>query len=189
MDLSPIILALSSAVDAASPAQGEAASGGLPQLDLSNWPSQLFWLAVFFGGLYFLMASYFLPRIGATIEERRDRIADDLDQAAESKSRAEDAEKSYAKALADATAKAQALAAETRAKLAGEIAEMSAEASIKADEAFAEAEARIASMKADASKKVREAAVETARAVVAALIDETPTTEAAAAAMARQANA
>lgn len=161
----------------------EGGSAGLPQFDPSSWPSQLFWLALLFGVLYWLMSTYFLPRIGATIEERRDRIADDLDQAAESKQQAEDAEKAYAKALADATAKAQAIAADTRAKLAEEIAELSAEADAKANATLAEAEARIAAMKADASKKVREAAMETARAVVAALIDETPTSEAVAAAM------
>lgn len=184
-----IILFLALAANEVTPAGEDHSSGGLPQLDLSNWPSQLFWLAIFFGALYWLMASYFLPRIGAMIEERRDRIADDLDQAAESKQQAEGAEKAYAKALADATAKAQAIAAETRARLAGEIAEMSAEAEAKADEALAAAEARIAAMKTDASKKVREAAAETARAVVAALIDETPTAEAVAAAMARQTHA
>jgi F-type H+-transporting ATPase subunit b len=164
-------------------AHAESEGAGLPQFDPSSWPSQLFWLFVFFGGLYLLMAKYFLPRIGATIEERRDRIADDLDKASELKKDADAAEKAYAKALADATAKAQAIAAETRAKLAGEIAEMSAEADAKAAQAVAAAEARIAAMKTDASKKVREAAIETARAVVAILIDETPTTEAATAAL------
>ena len=47
----------------------------MPQLDISAWPSQLFWLALTFGALYWLMATYFLPRLGATLEERRDRIA------------------------------------------------------------------------------------------------------------------
>ncbi|MEX0645816.1 MAG: hypothetical protein WD076_10925, partial [Parvularculaceae bacterium] len=75
MEIPPIIMALSGAVEAAAEAHGESASGGLPQLDLSTWPSQLFWLAIFFSGLYWLMASYFLPRIGGTIEDRRDRIA------------------------------------------------------------------------------------------------------------------
>lgn len=182
MDFLPILLSAAAEV-AAHAAEADAASGGLPQLDMSTWPSQLFWLAVFFGGLYLLMANYFLPRIGATIEERRDRIADDLDQAAEFRSKAETAETSYKQALADATAKAQALAADTRAKINTEIAAQAAAADKKAAEGIAQAEERINAMKTDASRKVREAAIETTRAIVAALIDETPTAEAVAAAM------
>ncbi|NWG71986.1 MAG: F0F1 ATP synthase subunit B' [Parvularculaceae bacterium] len=162
-------------------AHGEGSAGGLPQLDLSTWPSQLFWLAVFFGALYVAMSAYFLPRIGRTIEERRDRIASDLDKAAEQRAKAEAAEKAYEQALADATARAQAIAADTRGKLNAEIAELSAAADREAGEALARAEARIAAMKQDASRKVREAAVDTSVAIVAALIGETPTRDAAAA--------
>jgi len=167
---------------AAQAAGGEAASGGLPQLDMSNWPGQLFWLFVFFGLLYALMTAYFLPRIGAAIEERRDRIADDLDQAAEQRKKAEAAEKAYDRALADASAKAQAIAGETRAKLNAEIAQLAADADRISTKALADAEARIAEMRADASKKVKEAAIDAARTIVSTLIDETPTAETAAAA-------
>lgn len=167
----------------AAEAHGEAEAAGLPQFDPSSWPSQLFWLAIFFGVLYWLMAGYFLPRIGGTIEERGDRIADDLDQAAEFRQQAEEAEKAYNQALADATAKAQAIAAETREALSVEIAEIAAEANASSAENLAKAEAQIAAMKTEASKKVREAAIETTRAVIAALIGETPTAETVADAM------
>lgn len=175
-------LALSLA-SAAQEAGAHAQSAGLPQFDAASWPSQLFWLAIFFGLLYWLMAGYFLPRIGATIESRRDRIALDLDKAAEFRQQADEAEKAYARALADATARAQAIAAETRAAIGAEIAELTAEADREAEEAIARAEARIAAMKTDAAEKVREAAAETARAIVAELIDETPTPDSVAAAM------
>lgn len=176
--MNPIAL-LTAAEEAA--AHGETAASGLPQFDPSSWPSQLFWLALFFGALYAVMSGYFLPRIGRTIEERRDRIASDLDKAAEERAKAEAAEKAYNQALADATARAQGIAADTRAKLNAEIAELSAAADREAAEGLAKSEARIVAMKQDASKKVREAAVDTSLAIVAALIDETPTRDAAAA--------
>lgn len=181
--MSFLAIAMAAAAETAAEAHGESGGAGLPQFDPSSWPSQLFWLAIFFGLLYWLMSTVFLPKIGGTIEERRDRIADDLDQAADFRQQAEDAEKAYNAALADATAKAQAIAAETRDELGAEIAEISADAEAKAAAGVAAAEARIADMKADAAAKVREAAIETSRAVVNALIDETPTAEAAAAAM------
>lgn len=171
------------AAELAAEAHGEAEAAGLPQFDPSSWPSQIFWLAIFFGVLHWAMAGYFLPRVGGTIEERRDRIADDLDQAAEFKQQAEEAEKAYNQALADASAKAQAIAAETREALAAEIAELAADADAKSAAGLADAEQRIMAMKAEASKTVREAAIETTRAVISALIDESPTPETIAAAM------
>ena len=159
-------------------AHEEAASAGLPQLDPSSWPSQLFWLALTFGVLYWLMAGKFLPSLGGAIEERRDRLADDLDQASEFKRQAEDAEAAYNKALADARAKAQSIAADTRSEMDEEIAGLQAETETALEQQLSAAEARIAAMKSDAAAKVREAASDTTRAVVEALIDEAPTDEA-----------
>lgn len=163
---------------AAADAHGEAAAGTLPQLDLTWWPSQLFWLAVTFGILYFAMAGRFLPAIGGAIEGRRDRIADDLDQASDFKRQAEAAEEAYNQALSDAKAKAQGIAADTREKVDAEIAELQSETAASVEKQIAAAEARIAEMKADAASKVREAAGETASAIVEALIDEAPTGDA-----------
>ncbi len=171
-------------------AAGEAAEGGsLPQMDVSTFPSQIFWLAVTFGALYLIMSRMVLPRVGAAIEERRDRIADDLDRAAESKRLAEEAEAAYNRALADARAKSQAIAAETREEVNAEIATLqkSAEQSLAAR--AAEAEAKIAAMKGAAAAKVREAAADTTRAIVETLIQETPAETAVEAAIAKAAGA
>lgn len=187
--MSVLMMLASAAAEPAAAAHEAASSAGLPQMDASTYPSQIFWLIVTFGLLYAILSSLVLPRIGGTLEERRDRIADDLDQAAEARQQAEQAEKAYNQALADATAKARAIAADTRSQIDAEIAEMAAEAEKESAASIEAAEARIAAMKADASKKVREAAIETTRAVVAALIDETPTPETVAAALPAGVNA
>ena len=171
--------AAAAAGEAAAEHGAEASSAGLPQLDMTWWPSQLFWLALTFGLLYWLMAGRFLPAIGGAIEERRDRIADDLDQASEFKRQAEDAEKAYDRALADAKAKAQAIAADTRAKVDEEIAALKSETDGAVDSQINAAEARINEMKNAAAAKVREAAASVAGALVETLIDEAPTAEAA----------
>ncbi|MHA7873698.1 MAG: F0F1 ATP synthase subunit B family protein [Hyphococcus sp.] len=179
-----ILAIVSAAAETAADAAHSEASAGLPQLDPTWWPSQLFWLVLTFGVLYWLMAGRFLPAIGGAIEERRDRIADDLDQAGEFKRQAEEAEAAYNKALADAKAKAQGIAADTRAQMDEEIAKMQAETDEAVDRQIAAAEERIAEMKTAAAVKVQEAAAETARAIVETLIDEAPTTEAASKAVA-----
>lgn len=171
-------------------AAGEAAEGGsLPQMDVSTFPSQIFWLAVTFGALYIVLSRMVLPRVGAAIEERRDRIADDLDRAAESRRMAEEAEAAYNRSLADARARSQAIAAETRDEVNAEIAALQKEAEVALAARTADAEARIAAMKGAAAAKVREAAAETTRAIVETLIQETPAEAAVEAAIARAAGA
>ena len=61
------------------PAQAE--EGGLPQLDTSFFPSELFWLAVTFAVLYGLMAFVALPRVTQTKLNRRQVIRTALDKA------------------------------------------------------------------------------------------------------------
>lgn len=180
--IAPIVLA------AAAGAEG-AETAGLPQLDASTWPSQLFWLAITFGVLYVLMAYVFLPRIGGTIEERRDRVADDLDKAAESRRMAEEAQAQYKRSLDEARAKAQAIAAETREEVGGEVAAMRKDAEEGLADKAQAAEERIEQMKSTAAAKVREAALETTKAIIEALIRETPTDAVVGAAVAKAARA
>lgn len=71
----------------ASPAfaEGEAHEaghgGGLPQFDPTSWPSQLFWLAVFFVILYMIFGKSIIPSLGKTIETRESYIGDHLKKA------------------------------------------------------------------------------------------------------------
>jgi len=61
----------------------------MPQLEVSTFVPQLFWLAITFVVLYLLMKGIGLPRVGGAIEARRRRIDDDLARAAQLKSEAE----------------------------------------------------------------------------------------------------
>lgn len=177
--MSTLFFSIAAAAAAEAPhGAEEAASGGLPQFDPSSFPSQLFWLAVTFGFLYWIMASMVLPRLGGTIEERRDRIADDFDQAAEFKRQAEEAERGYNQSLADAKAKSQAIAAEKRAEIDAEIAKMQAEADAKDEVTLKAAETKLGELREAATVKIRDAASDTAKNIVAVLIDETPTDDA-----------
>lgn len=65
-------------------AEGEAhgsGGGGLPQFDPTSWPSQLFWLAVFFTLLYMIFGKSVIPSLGETIETRASYIADHIQKA------------------------------------------------------------------------------------------------------------
>jgi len=93
----------------------------MPQLDMSTWPPQLFWLAVTFLALYFVISRVAIPRTGGVIALRKSTIDGDLAKAKNLKDETENAVRSYETALADAKAKAQAIGLENRNKLNVEI--------------------------------------------------------------------
>ena len=93
----------------------------MPQLDMSTWPPQLFWLAVTFLALYFVISRVAIPRTGGVIALRKSTIDGDLAKAKNLKDETENAVRSYEAALADAKAKAQAINLENRNKLNVEI--------------------------------------------------------------------
>lgn len=143
--------------------------GGMPQLRFEDFAPQLIWLAITFGILYLLMSRVALPRVAQVMEARRDRIANDLDQAAQLKAETDAAIEAYEKALAEARAKAHQIAAETREALAREMDEHREKLEAELETRLKAAEARIAETKARALANVREVATEVAGAVVAKL--------------------
>ncbi len=110
------------AADAA--AHGGEAGGGFPPFEASLFASQLFWFAITFGALYFILSRFVLPKIGGVLEKRAGTIKGDLDTAAEKSAEAEHAranmERAVAKARADARAMVEAARAEVTAKLSAE---------------------------------------------------------------------
>lgn len=142
----------------------------MPQLDFSTYSPQLIWLLISFVALYLLMARIALPRIGGVLEQRRDRIAADLDEAARLKDETEEAIASYEAALAEARSRAHAIAGEARQKLSAELDEERAKAEARIAEQTEAAAARIAAMKQSALGEVSKAASTTAQAIVQSLI-------------------
>ena len=157
-----------------APAEGaahtevEAGHGGgsFPPFDSSSFPSQLLWLAITFGLFYLFLKNVVLPRVGGILEVRRDRIAQDLDQAARLKEEADAAVAAYEQELATAKAKANAIGQQAR-----DAGKDEADAKRKTVEAtlagkLAEAEAHIASIKASAMQEVGTIAEETSAAII-----------------------
>jgi len=136
----------------------------VPQLDVSTFASQIFWLILCFGTLYYLLSRKALPRVGEILEARQDRIAADLDEAQRLRVEAEAALAEYEAALAKAQAEAQALLGESQARLQAETARRQAELDARLAEQIASAEAQIAEAKRAALDELRTAAVGVAQA-------------------------
>jgi F-type H+-transporting ATPase subunit b len=153
-----------------------------PPFASETFPSQLLWLAISFGALYAFMAKLFLPRIGAAIRERKERLGKDLDDATAMQQRAAAAAAAHQHALGEARARAQVLAQAARDRSAAE-----SEAKRKALDnelaaKFAAAESQIAAGRAEAMSSVGDIARDAAGAIVERLIGRAVKAEAIAAA-------
>ena len=79
-----------------------AAETGMPQLDPKYWASQAFWLILVFTILYISIEKFYLPRIKNNLDNRENKIKDDLEDANKFKELSESRFKEYEKILDDA---------------------------------------------------------------------------------------
>ena len=78
-----------------------AAEAGMPQLDPTYWASQAFWLILVFTILYISIAKFYLPKIKNNLDNRENKIKEDLDAANKFKDLSELKFKEYEKILED----------------------------------------------------------------------------------------
>lgn len=102
---------------------GDHSGGGLPQLDPTWFPSQLFWLFVTFGFLYVFFSRTVLPSLAGTIEKRRTQVDGDLQNAEDMKEEAERVHNAYEEALDEARVKAHKILSDNETRLKEKAAE------------------------------------------------------------------
>lgn len=91
---------------AADPAHHEA-NTTIPHMDVSTFPSQLFWLTICFGLLYLIMSRVALPQIQDILNRRQSTVTNNLEKSAKLRDEAEDIQIAYDKALRQADNHAQ----------------------------------------------------------------------------------
>lgn len=132
-------------------AEGEAHhSGGLPQFDPTSWPSQIFWLAVFFVVLYVVFGKSIIPALGNTIETRSAYIADTLHKAENLSAEAEKIHAEVSTALKAASHKAGAHISEAETTAKTNMSEALAEFRAHYEDRIAATESRIAAATTEA---------------------------------------
>jgi len=142
----------------------------MPQLDPSSFPPQIFWLAVTFAILYWIMAKVALPRIGEVLQQRRQKVSNDLERAETLKKDAEAALEAYESAIAKARSEAQSTLAEATQEMAAQAAARNEEVSADIAKRTSEAEARIAAARKEALEELQGTAGELAQAIAARLV-------------------
>ena len=74
---------------------------GMPQLDPTYWASQAFWLILVFTILYISIAKFYLPKIKNNLDDRENKIKEDLEAASKFKDLSEAKLKEYQQILED----------------------------------------------------------------------------------------
>ena len=94
-----------------------AAEAGMPQLDPTYWASQAFWLILVFTILYISIAKFYLPKIKNNLDDRENKIKEDLDAANKFNDLSELKFKEYEKILEDSKKEVLKIHLESKNKL------------------------------------------------------------------------
>jgi F-type H+-transporting ATPase subunit b len=147
---------------------------GFPPFESHSFAGQLVWFAIAFGGLYYFLSKVALPKIGAVLQDRQERIRRDLAEAQGLRDQSHVAEAAYEQSLAEARARSKGIAQEMRDRLTAET--DTKRKALEADlaEKLAAAEATIRSRTQDAMSNVRSIASEAASAIVERITGRAP---------------
>jgi F-type H+-transporting ATPase subunit b len=137
--------------------------------------SQLFWLAVFFGLVFFVIARGMLPKIQSTAVSRQQKISDDLAKAQAARAAADETEAAWRERTDAARADAARLAQQARQESAREaevrIKQALEEIDAKVDQARARIRASVEASRAEIEAVAAEAAQQMVEQLIGVKID------------------
>ncbi|NNK79477.1 MAG: F0F1 ATP synthase subunit B' [Litoreibacter sp.] len=148
---------------------GATEAAGMPQLEFSTFPNQIFWLVITLVVIYFVLSRIALPRISAVLAERQGTITNDIAAAEDLKQKAVDAEEAYNKALIDARAEANEIVESAKAEIKADLNKAIAVADAEIAAKSAESEKVIAGIRDSAADSAAEVARDIAKDIVAAV--------------------
>jgi len=119
----------------------------MPHLDVSTFPSQIFWLIICVLTMYFIMNTFIVPKIGKTIDERNSKIEGNIQIAEEFKNQAANIQNEYETKLADAKKAGQLKIEESNKELEKFITEKENEFNKKFNAKLKESEEKISAQK------------------------------------------
>jgi F-type H+-transporting ATPase subunit b len=143
-----------------------AAEAGMPQLDPTYWPSQIFWLILIFTALYLTLSNLFIPKIKNNIDSRENKIKDDLDEAQKLKSLTEQKIKEYEQSIENAKKEVQKIIFESKNKLSSEIQSKKKEFDKEIENEIRTAEKEIENLKKNSLKNISTISEEMASKVI-----------------------
>ena len=165
------ILLLSSHTVFAAEGQG---SAGLPQMDITTFPSQLFWLVITFAILYIFMWRVVIPKLSTTIEERKDKITNDINEAEKFNSEATSILEKYEEQMSSASQSAGDIISESKSQMNEYFENLKLENEKKIAEMIRNSQEMIKLREKDSINEVRNATLETVKEITIKYLDKIP---------------
>ena len=147
------------------------AEEGMPQLNPEFWTSQIFWLILIFSILYLVIWKIFLPKITDSIENRKSRIVNDLNETQKLKENAEKKLKEYNKIIEDAKREAKRIVEDNKKKLEDDIKNKKQKFNTDIEKELNAAEKEIKNLKESSISSINKIAAETSEEVIRHIID------------------
>jgi len=134
-----------------------------------TYSSQIFWLLIIFGLVFFVVGRGMVPKVLDTVAQRDQQIAADLAAAQAARDAADEQEAAWRQRENDNRADARAMVGKAKADAAAKTEKKLATAQAKIDTRLAEAEQRIAAARIEAAAEIQTVASEAAQDIVARL--------------------
>lgn len=141
----------------------------MPQISqiAATYASQIFWLLLSFGFIFFVIGLGLVPKVQSTIDARDKKIGDDLEQAKAAFAKADEIEADYRAKLNESREAAHKRTDEAKAAAARETEKKLAAADAKIADKIAAAEAEIKAASTSALAEIEDLSAEIARDLVA----------------------
>ena len=150
--------------------QAFGAKGGMPQLNTEFWASQIFWLILIFSSLYIIMWKIFLPKITDSIENRKSRIINDLNETQKLKENAEKKLREYNKIIEDTKKEAKKIIEDNKKKLENDIKSKKQKFNEEIEKELMSVEKEIKSLKKSSISSINKIAAEVSSEVIKQLV-------------------
>ena len=145
---------------------------GLPQMDITTFPSQLFWLIITFGILYLFMWRTAIPKLRNTIEERQDKILLDINEAEKLKSEAEETLREYEEKIQSASKEAGEIINQAKTKADEMIDNIKKQQDLKLSQMLSDSKDRINKQFEDSKDQIENAKIESIKLISAKFLTE-----------------
>ena len=151
--------------------QAFGSEAGMPQLNPEFWTAQIFWLILIFSSLYLIIWKIFLPKITYSIENRKSRVVNDLDEAQKLKEDAEKKLNEYNKIIEEAKKEAKKIIDDSKKKLNRDIENKKQKSNNEIEKELLKTEKEIKDLKKSSVSNINNIATETSLEVIKQIIN------------------
>ncbi len=149
-----------------------AAEAGMPQLDSKYWVSQSFWLILIFLILYLSLSKFFIPKIKDNLDDRENKIKENLEEAKEFSELAEKKNLDYIKEISNAKKEVLKIITESKKQLDKNISQKKIEFDKELEKEINKVEKEITVLKQNSKNSINKIAEEVSSKIIENLTGE-----------------